>query len=358
MEPTETKESGFSDKSAWRSARELNEEFDPDGTTIEGTFVSPSRYTDFGSTIRRLDPFYNHPMLKLMFGTREKIDFTKLIADGWVILVNLHRGYGITPMHTKLIGTAVINELIFAIETLRVDKEKQGKWRGRYYLYIDEAGEYANDKLVDLLYYKRQAGLAVILAHQINAQFQTPEVKEAVQGLTRMKVAFYQPLLKDRLETARMLYGGNIPDKEAEFALKKLRKQHAVIMTDDREPRFVRIADVSADKDPPREFVEQLYTQDFYLDPNEIIHDQKQRLYENTNEIRINDTSRKSAAPSKKGAKTAKKATRPADPRPETGGEPSGLPGWQELTQKLREDQDASGTDAGRQKKSSKRGKN
>ncbi len=330
------------------SAKKVAEEkaqFDPDGIVIQGAFKNPTRYENFGSTIRRLSPFYKHDTLKLMFGSKERIKFASLIADGWVILVNLHRGNGISGMNAKLLGTAVINEVIYAIQSLRTPKKKKdgttrNPWRGRYYLYIDEAGEFANDKLIDLLYYHRQAGLAVILAHQINAQFSTPEIKEAVQGLTRIKVAFYQTSPNDRLETAKALYGGDVKDRDAEFALKKLRQQHAVIMTDDRQPRFVMIPDTFGNIDVPDSFLEEIYRQDFYQDATKIIKEQQERGRVTTyhterasksQEPRSrNDTSRTSTSSSKKGAAPNKKSTGKAAS--------SKRPDLEDLIKSLRED--------------------
>ena len=292
---------------------ELKEEFDADGITIGSVFKTPTRYEHFGSTIRRLNPFYKQDTLKLMFGARERIDFTKLIKEGWVILVNLHQGFGITPLHSKLVGTAVINELMFAIERLN-----HSKWKGRYYLYIDEAGEYANDKLVNLLYYKRQSGLAVILAHQLSSQFSNPEVKKAIQGLTRMKVAFYQPDQTDRLETVKMLYGGELKDADVSFSLKHLKKREAVVMTDDRAPKIIRVPQVEGNTKPPKSFIEKLYRQSFYVNPDDVIEDQKRRFAEvsyrtqkpsHNVEQRINEDRRKNTPSSKQASKTNRRTT-------------------------------------------------
>ena len=40
------------------------------------------------------------------------------------------------------------------------DRLRTGKWRGVYYLYLDEAGRYANRNLADLLAYKTEKGLS------------------------------------------------------------------------------------------------------------------------------------------------------------------------------------------------------
>jgi hypothetical protein len=67
----------------------LGEEFDADGINIRGAFKTLTTYEKFGSTIRRLNVIYKHDILGLMFGANERIEFTKLVKDGWIILVNL-----------------------------------------------------------------------------------------------------------------------------------------------------------------------------------------------------------------------------------------------------------------------------
>ncbi len=51
---------------------------------IEQAFKHQRLFIEFQSTVRRLEEFF-HPTLQLMFGWRQGIDFTRLIADGWVI---------------------------------------------------------------------------------------------------------------------------------------------------------------------------------------------------------------------------------------------------------------------------------
>jgi hypothetical protein len=284
------------DRSEKRS-KQLGEAFDADGILIDGAFKSQTTYREFGSTIRRLDPLNRHETIKLMFGSKEGIDFTEVIKSGWIVLVNLHRGRSVTGLHSKLLGTTVINEIIGAM--LRMADHD---WKGRYYLYIDEAGEYANDKVKDLLYYYRQSGLGVILAHQLAAQFPSPEIKTAVQGQTKTKVAFYQPSHLERMETVKMMYGGDIPDREADQALRNLRKQHAVVMGNDRKARFIRIPDVKDAPEAPESFIRGLYSSEWYVDPKEVSDELESRFKDSTVYY---GTTRATNKPSEKPSKTA-----------------------------------------------------
>jgi hypothetical protein len=84
---------------------------------LEQVFGNRQLYMEFQSTIRRLEPLF-HPTLQLIFGSTKGIDFNQLIADGWVILVNLYAGFGFEPIHTRLLGTAIINEIISSLDSL------------------------------------------------------------------------------------------------------------------------------------------------------------------------------------------------------------------------------------------------
>jgi hypothetical protein len=281
-------------------------ETDHDAIRIRGAFTNLTTFREIGSTFRRLNPVF-HETLKLMFGSSEQLDWCQLIKNGWVILVNLHQGGGISGLHSKFLATAVINEIMSAIERME---------RCKYYLYIDECGQYANDKLANLLEYKRQSGLSVVLSHQLRSQFEDENVKRAVIGMTRTKVAFYEPDPEERMKTVKMMYGGDLPDREVAEALKHLRKQHAVVMTDEREPTFIRVPDVSGEDDASEDFYEEIYSKPWYLEANEVIHDLEQRLYENEREIKTKPQPHCPPAPTKR-EDVVSKATVHSDLPPE-----------------------------------------
>ncbi len=229
-------------QSAWRRREilEASNKYDRHRLLLEEAFETYYRFDkDVGSTVRRLEPFFDSS-LDLMYGSDVGIDFAKMITEGWVILVNLYSGLGFEPIHTRLLGTTVLNELIFALDRLR----NRG-WRGVYYLYIDEAGRYANRNLADLLAYKRKSGLRVTIAHQYFKQFEDLAVLDAVKNLTKIKVMFNTPNHSDRLEMVKALgYGGDIPPELAQYANSDLPKQTAVIKSGKQPPQRIRIPDV------------------------------------------------------------------------------------------------------------------
>jgi hypothetical protein len=284
----------------------------------------------FGSTVNRLSPFF-HETLSLMFGTPERLDWVELIKGGWVVLANLHLGGSIEQLHARLIGTAVLGEILDAFNRLGRHGDKP-----RYYVYVDECGQFINEQIIDFLYHKRQAGLSMILAHQVKAQFESSDAKSAVDGQTYIKVGFHQQEYKDREETAKSMYYGEA-SKEAVDALVHLEKQQAAIKISKAAAQFIWIPDLPKFPDrPSKEFMRELYRMDIYQDANGIIHDQKQRINDTDTiyyETKLaNEPPRTSTQSSKKRAAPNKKPTGKA---PSSKGSDTG---WEDLIKGLRED--------------------
>jgi hypothetical protein len=255
------------------------DELDRNRITIEDAFDNYTRWQMyFASTINRLEPFFDST-LDLMFGADTGIDFIKMITEGWVILVNLYSGRGFEPIHTRLLGTTVINELIFALDRLR----NRG-WKGVYYLYVDEAGRYANRNLADLLAYKRKSGLRVTIAHQFFRQFEDSVVLDAVKNLTKIKVMFDTLNPQDRLEMVKALgYGGDIPPEMAQYANSNLPTQTAIIKKPKQAPVRIKIADVpeiKLKKKVETEFINRLLNNPWNKSPEDIRAQMDNRFYD------------------------------------------------------------------------------
>ena len=270
---------------------------------LEEVFETYPRFDNqFGSTVRRLEPFFDST-LDLMFGADKGIDFTRMITEGWVILVNLDADAGFDALHTRLLGTAVINELLFAMYRLRNKGYKRP-----YYLYIDEAGEYINDKLVRVLALKRKSGFRVTLAHQ--GFFQFPKDKaDAVKQLAKIKVMFNTPGYADRLEMVKALgYGGDISHLMATYANADLPKQYAIIKSGKQPPVRVKIPDVPDTKfsrQSEKDFIARCLTHEWNYTPKEI-REQMNRRNERTTTIHT-ETPRERTTPNRKTTRGALK---------------------------------------------------
>lgn len=291
---------------------------------LEEAFEMYHRFAvEVSSTARRLDPFFNQS-LELMFGAVKGIDFAKMIAEGWIVLVNLYSGHGFEPIHSRLLGTTVINELISGLDRLR-----ENGWDGVYYLYIDEAGRYANRNLADLLAHKRKSGLRVTLAHQSFSQFEDRYVLEGIKQYTDIKIMFNTPSYNDRMEMIKALgYGGDIPHEVATFANQNLPKRQAVIRIGKDTPKRIKIPDVPSvkvDRKVEKNFISKLLNQDWNYSPQEVRDQMKERFNE-------------APRPTTTNNKTARPRTAPdSKPNSEAGVSNGGgnLDKWKTLSQDL-----------------------
>jgi hypothetical protein len=274
---------------------------------LDEVFSTYTRFNnDFASTVRRLEPFFDST-LDLMFGANEGVDFMKMITEGWVILVNLYSGLGFEPIHTRLLGTSIINEIIFALDRLR----SRG-WKGVYYLYIDEAGRYANRNLADLLAYKRKSGLRVTVAHQYFKQFEDAHVLDAVKNLCKIKVMFNTPNPKDRAEMVAALgYGGDIPVLMASYANSDLPKQYAIIKSAKQAPVRVKIPDVPDAKiTNESDFINKCLSYEWNFAPADIRHQMEKRFNDRRPEAVHTPPPKERTAPHRKAVSNPPKTKR------------------------------------------------
>jgi hypothetical protein len=229
---------------------------------------------NLGSTSRRLREIYTDK-LKYMFASYEGINFDKMVTEGWVILVNLYPGLGINELHSRFLGLMIISEILFSIDRLvqyTSDNQINRFWKP-FYIYIDEAGRFINQQLVDTMSYKLKSGVGVTIAHQYMGQIKKIDWREAVQQLTKIKVMFHTPDYHTRMAIMRQFYGGEISPEDAAWANSDISKQHAIIKADKAPPRKVKIPDVptpQVDHKVLKAFIEKLYQSPWYKSPAEI----------------------------------------------------------------------------------------
>jgi len=239
--------------------------------TLEEVFKSRAFYmNEFASTIRRIEPFLEDTM-KLIFGGKDAIPFEKMISEGWLILLNLDPQGIFGQEHQRLIGTVIINEITHAIHRLR-----EHGWKGVYYLYIDEVGDYATPKLAYLLDKKRKSGLRVTLAHQGFDQIGDSQVLSSIYRSTKTKVLFNTKDPSDQKKMISMMYGGELNSENTRYALMKLKKQHAVIKVNKEDPVTVRIPDVpdlNIKPDVLKDFISKLYRREWYHHPETVLQE-------------------------------------------------------------------------------------
>lgn len=225
---------------------------------------------EVGSTMRRLDPIFRDEGLRQMLTHRQGVDFAKLIADRWIILVNVSE-MDILP--ARLLASIVINETVFGLKRLR-----DNGWNGYEYLYIDEAARYATAQITDILTYKRKLGLRLVLSHQFMGQFrENPELGDAVRVNSKTKIAFYIADNQERMQAVRMMYGGDLEDREVSYRLSEQEKQQAVVKLNKAAPRVIKVHDTPVYK-VSKEYLESIYANPWYYTHADITKDQDERF--------------------------------------------------------------------------------
>lgn len=238
---------------------------------LEEVFRTRNFYlNEFASTIRRIEPFLEDTM-KLIFGGKDAIDFTKMVSEGWLILCNLDPQGLFGQEHQRLIGTAIINEITVAIHRLR-----EHGWKGRYYLYVDEVGQYATPKLQFILDHKAKSGLILTMAHQGFDQVSDSQVLSAIYRGAKIKVLFNTKDPSDQKKMIAMMYGGELNSENTRYTLMNLKKQHAVVKVNKEAPVTIRIPDipdVDIAPDVLTSFISKLYRQEWYHHPKAVLEE-------------------------------------------------------------------------------------
>lgn len=296
--------------------------------TLEAAYKKgPSLFaSEMDSTFRRFEPFFDDVM-KLMVGSNANtLNFQKLVAEGWVILVNLDSTGIWGEAHQRLLGTMILNEVIYAISRLRTHG-----WKGVYYVYIDEVGDYATPKLAQVLDKKRKSGMRFTLAHQRFDQLEDKNVLSAIKGSTKIKVLFNVPNRDDRDAMIRMMYGGDIPDRQVSYELGQLRKREAAIKINKQPPRktlLPNVPDIEVDPKVFKAFKEKLLQHEAFRSPGEVLDEINARFKQQTRSVHPQQSGdpdeprkpqRSNKAVAKRAAKvdggTNRKAGPPAPPR-------------------------------------------
>lgn len=247
------------DKHAEESITQLNE-----------AFSTETRFKDFQSTIGRISTIFANPAVDAIFGHRNGIDFIKLIEKGYVILVNVS---DLDVLQSRLLATVVINQVLQALE--RLHRHGYGK---PFYLYVDEAGEYATRKLARTLELKSKIGIRCILAHQHPGQLEDKRIRDAVETQCKVKAAFYTEA-KHREEIVKLLgYGGDVKDRDVAYALSNQKKSHMVIRVGKDSPRVVKVPDTPDATGDVEKFVAELFKSPNYYTVKEIEDDYADRF--------------------------------------------------------------------------------
>lgn len=240
-------------------------------------------YKDFQSTVNQFNIFLD-PILSLLVGSKQKqIRWKNLIANGWLILVNLDTtDVWADEIPQRILGTLVINEIFYAVQSLTKNKKKP--WSGRFRLYIDECQDYATRKIPVILNKKSKLGLKLTLSHHYPNQDGLKEIYPAIENNALMKFMFFMAKEKDRLDSMKnMGYGGELPDRPVAYELRQLEAREATFTPGKPSPVKILIREV---EDPPvsepevQAFKKLLYSNDFLYQDENIINNEINARFE------------------------------------------------------------------------------
>src|SRR5262249_42335264 len=146
--------------------------------------------------------------------------------------------------HLTALTRRFINTLFVMMIDFANDRLFENGHQGVYYMKLDEFQEQATRRISDILGRKRKTGLRLELSHHHLGQLEDKRVHDDVANLTKTKIAFYIPDSNERMKVVKMMYGGDLPDRDVAYVLGQMKKQHAVIKKGKEAPAVVRIPDV------------------------------------------------------------------------------------------------------------------
>lgn len=239
---------------------------DKDSDTIESNFRSQQVHENyFSSTVNALNDFWDEP-LSLMLAADSGVDFQKMLREKWTILVNLCPAGDFSSYDSQLLGVLLISQILQAADTLT-----RNRWKGRFYMYVDEVGRFATPQMDDILASRRHIGLSLILAHQFFGQFENKRLLESISQNTGVKVMFNVREHVDRIGMMKALgYGGQITPEMAAYANQNLPKQYAIIRKNKDTPIRVRTPDVHVPNIDVDKYVQHLLEQEWCLSRDQI----------------------------------------------------------------------------------------
>jgi hypothetical protein len=170
--------------------------------------------------LRRLWGILENPTFERMFTAAEnRIDMFDALNSGKVVLVNTAKDF------LKAERSSILGRYFIAL-TLQAALERAALPHGERrpaFLYIDEAAEYFDDNIDDLLTQARKYNLGVVFCHQYLDQL-TPSLRSSIAANTSIKLA------------------GGVSDKDARSLASDMRTSPDFILGQAKQERSTRFA--------------------------------------------------------------------------------------------------------------------
>jgi hypothetical protein len=129
--------------------------------------------------------FVTNTMMRNIIGqTQSAFDFSEVMQEGKIILMNLSKGT-VGEINSKLLGLIVVQKIQMAALRRELIPKDQ---RRDFFLYIDEFQNYVTDSIESILSEARKYRLGLIIAHQYLAQLEEDGGKK---GSVNLKDAIF-----------------------------------------------------------------------------------------------------------------------------------------------------------------------
>ena len=136
--------------------------------------------------VNKLGQFLSDPLLRNIFGQKEnKIDISKLMNEGKIILINLSKGR-LGEENSSFLGSIFLTKIKQAGMERAAIPEKDRK---DFYIYVDEFQNVVTQTFENILSEARKYGLNLTMAHQYVSQI-LPKVHQAVLGNVGSVICF------------------------------------------------------------------------------------------------------------------------------------------------------------------------
>lgn len=176
-------------------------------------------YEKFGSTSNRMMEFLSSPIIRNIIGQKDNIiDFTKIMDEGYIVLINLSSKDRISEDNASLLGSLIVNDLF----TNAKGRTEAVAKKHPFYFYIDECSLFINEDIKRILIEGRKFGLHLVLAHQTLAQLKEAglSIYHAVMAV-KSKAVFGGLDAEEAEALAKNIFIGEIDLEEAKTTLNK-----------------------------------------------------------------------------------------------------------------------------------------
>ncbi len=152
----------------------------------------------------KIGQFTSNPLIRNIIGQpHSTFDIRKLMDERKILIINLSKGL-VGDTNMKLLGSMITTRIFLGAMSRANLPPAELKKAARFYFYVDEFQNFANETFAEILSEARKYNLNLIIAHQYVEQMEE-EVAAAVFGNVGTTVVFrVGPFDAEKLETVFM----------------------------------------------------------------------------------------------------------------------------------------------------------